>query len=246
MISIYPITLSQAEFRAAPERERLFYLKLGLITNEVSCLNKSALFSLRQPESSELMSRAGSTLGMLHFRLLAGRLYEAHRVITGGFKPLLLTYRSRKNLKLREAYSRLNAYFDDPLNLVKAVRHKLAFHTDDEVFRAGVGLMAEDDDLTDYMCEQRGNTLFWSGEVAMVAALQHLVGVDDATKAFDKLLGDLNEVAALVNDFAFAFAMAFFDRNFPEKRKNIGQGKIEISGAAVLTEMSLPFFYEVP
>jgi hypothetical protein len=246
MITLNPVTLTQAQFKSAPETEGLFYLKLGLITNEVSSLNKLTLFSLHQPKDTEVMNRAGSALGLHQLRLLAGRLYEAHDIITTGFRPLMLTYGSRKSNEVRKHYHKLNAYFGDPLNLVKSVRHKLAFHTDDAVFRAGVALMSEDDDLTDYMCEQRGNSLFWSAEMAMVAALQHVVGVKDTSEAYGKLMDDLNKVARIVNDFSFAFAVAFFDRNFPEKRQSLRENHIEIMDAPKLTEMSLPFFYETP
>jgi hypothetical protein len=247
MIEVYPLTITQAEFKTAPERERLFYLKLGVIANEVSALNKLSLFSLNQSDDRMVTKRASSALAMLWLRLLAGRLYEAHDVITTGYNPLKLAYRSdMKREGGTISYRKLNAYFVDPNNLVKAVRHKLAFHTDDTVFKTGEQMMDFDEDIVDYMCQQRGNTLFWGGEAALVYAVRHLAGDSDAETTFSKLLGETSSVAGHVNNFAYAFGLSFFHRNFPEKLVAMESEKIEITDAVDLAEFSLPWFFEPP
>jgi hypothetical protein len=246
MIEVYPLTITQAEFKTAPERERLFYLKLGVLANEVGSLNKLSLFSLNQRDDRMVVKRASSVLAMLWLRLLAGRLYEAHAVITKGYNPLKLAYQSHMKGDGTNSYRKLNAYFADPENLVKAVRHKLAFHTDDDVFKAAVHMMDDDEDVVDYMCQQRGNTLFWGGEAALVCAMRHLAGNSDAEATYARLLDDTRTTAGYVNDFAYAFGVSFFRRNFPGKLVAMAGDKIEIKDAPSLTTFSLPWFFEPP
>lgn len=247
MIEVYPLTITQAEFKTAPERERLFYLKLGVIANEVSALNKLSLFSLNQSDATQLTGRAGHTLAMLWLRLLAGRLYEAHGVITTGYNPLKLAYLSpMKREGGTSSYQKLNAYFVNPDNLVKAVRNKLAFHTDHDVFTAAERMMDDDEDIVDYMSQQRGNTLFWGGEAALIYAMRHLAGNEDGETTLTRLLDETRTLAGYVNDFAYAFGISFFHRHFPEKLVALASDKIEIVGAPALTSFSLPWFFEAP
>jgi hypothetical protein len=246
MIEVYPLTLTQDEFKTAPERERIFYLKLGIIANEVSALNKLSLFSLTQIDDSELSNRAGSTLSMLALRLLAGRLYEAHAVITTGYNPLKLAYREAMKGDGEACYLKLNSYFSNPANFVKSIRHKLAFHTDSEAFQAGVDQMDSDEAIVDYMSQQRGNTLFWGAEAALISVLKYLAGSKDTIAVYSRLLDDTRMVAGLVNDFAYAFGLAFYHRNFPKKLQALADAKITIRDAPILTEFSLPWFFEAP
>lgn len=243
-VTLNPITITPAEFKTAPEDERVFYLKLGSITNEVNMLNKLAMFSLNNPTEELVVNRASSAMAMLQLRLLAGRLYEAREVITTGYKPLKLKYRKGMKSGGTLAYGMFNGYFDDKNNLIKAMRHKLAFHTDPSAFAKGISLIEDDDELTDYMCTNRGNSLFWSGELAIVTTLRHLTGLSDSTAAYRKMLADLHLVSKQLNDFSFAYATTFYDRHFPDKRKHARDNEI-ILECAPLNEMQLGFFYSV-
>ena len=246
MIEIFPITLTQAEFRSAPEAERSFYLKLGMITNEVNVLNKVSLFSLTQLDNRDLMNRAGSVMGLLFRRLLAGRLHEAHKIITTGYKPLKQAYEAEMSEEGRQSYSALVTYFADKNNFIKSIRNKLAFHTDPDVFRRAVEAMDADETIVDYMCHSRGNTLFWSGETALISALSQLAQTRNAAAMYGRLLDDTTEVAGLIADFSYSFGLAFFKRNFPGKMGSLGVDRIEITDAPVLTDFSLPWFCEPP
>ena len=246
MVFLNPITLTHEEFQTAPVDERIFYLKIGALSNEISILNKMLLFSIRGGSDQEVVSRASSTLAALHFRMLAGRLYESRDIITSGYKPLRLRYRGNKNNELNRTYKLINAYFAVENNFIKLIRHKLAFHTDHHTFTAGVDAIPASETFTDYMCKERGNTLFWSGELALIASLVYISGEKETNGAFQKMFKDITRVAGLMNDFAFLFARSFYDRNFPHKRIMVENETLKIEDCPILMGTSISYFYESP
>jgi hypothetical protein len=243
-VTLYPVSLTLEEFQTVQEDERIFYLKIGMVTNEVNMLSKMALFSLSNTKEGDVYNRAASALALLQLRMLAGRLYEAREVITTGYKPLKVRYESKMKGDGNRAYSKINGYFHNPDNLVKAMRHKLAFHTDHDAFAEGVSLIQEDDELTDYMCVERGNSLFWSGELAVIATLKHLTGLEGEA-IYRKLMDDMFSLSRAVTDFTFNFSRSFYDRHFPEKRKRAAEAHITLD-CLPSEEMSIGFFYDVP
>lgn len=247
MISVYPITLTLDEFAHAPEDERVFYLKLGAITNEINVLSKWSLFCINNEMTSKLISRANHTTALVALRMLAGRLYEARKVICDDFKSLKMRYHPKMKGSGRAAYKGITGYFGQTDNLIKSIRHKLAFHMSDEVFRAGLAGLEADEDLTDYMTRERGNCLFWGGEAVLIGSLIKLAKAKDAPEAYAKLLDDTALISGLVSDFTFAFSLGFYSRNFPEKLRALqNEAGREDVDAPVLTEVTMPFFCARP
>ena len=245
-MQIYPLRLTATDLARAPERERVFYLQVSLISNEVSILNKLAVLALKQPDGSQIKERAGSAVAMLMLRIMAGRIYEAHRFISANYYHIRSEYSAVISLKASDALTSINRYFGRKGNLVSAIRQKLAFHSDFEVLRRGLDHIEADDELVDYLAHENGNSLFWSGELLQLTSLRHLAGGAPMQQTYATLTGDLLGLGLQVNDFAVGFVNAFYKRHFPEALSKLGEEVIEINDAQPLLESRLDFFFDLP
>lgn len=242
-IELYRLTLSEKELAASPESERVLYLKLGAFANEVTTLNKLVQFTLFNGEAlNEAEERSRHAMTMILLRLLCGRLYEMYAVICGDFKSLKVKYRGAMKEDGATALRKLNIYFGVSDNLIKAVRHRMAFHTDADIFGQSVRSLDADETLVDYMAAEVGNCLFWSAEAVQIESLKSLVGTDNANEAYEKLLSDSFQVTGYILDFAFAFVRGFYTRHFPKKLQDLPSERELIAQPADIRAVEIPHF----
>jgi len=240
-IQVHPVTIPKDKLDAAPEEERLTYLMAGNLANDLHILQKLLIVSINTAhDMGEPHGLPANGMSMLLVKLLAGRLYEGWNWLRSGANSHLgMRLALDKTSEAWACYREITGYFGRD-NLINALRQKIGFHSDVETMRQGYLLLAEQQ-MTELIAEQRGNTFYGSADITSLGALCHLVKEDDVARALGTIADEVARVANLFGDLVVHIAVQFcMDVLDIDAKKQLEQ-VLEID-APRLDELRFPFF----
>ena len=130
MVEIFYIPLTKAHLAKIPLNERLFYFLASQLANDLNALTKLLWFAFNEYRTTDgLIQKAALSQVLLITKLLAGKLYEGHKLIAKMYsgKKLHQKYQTMLNDDGRTALQQINSYFGRN-NLIKKIRNEFAFH----------------------------------------------------------------------------------------------------------------------
>lgn len=75
-MKIYEVPISKQQLDSIPTSERLFFIEIAHLANELSTLNRLLLFVSNASYTTELETRARNSQALLLIRLCSGKLFE--------------------------------------------------------------------------------------------------------------------------------------------------------------------------
>jgi hypothetical protein len=244
-IEVFTLHYTKADLEAAPEAERVFFLMITQLSNDLQILWKQMLMAFANPPAGVVHGQAASTVAMLNLRLLCGRLAEGGRTLHVVFRNIRDDYEAVFNEKTRAALTDLYALFDDRNNLIKRVRDKVGFHADVAETLEAFAALPAGVALGDYLAFTINNTLYWSAAVINDAVLRNLTGTDQAS-ALQKVMSLAQDTTSLFNTVAFAYTRVFAERYLYAALDNLKDHRETIGDVQPLHELRLPFFLQMP
>jgi hypothetical protein len=188
---VYPLRLTRKDFDRVPEQERLVYLLLGQVANDINLLQKQLVFATQAfGEGSEPEHHAAVAQAMLTERMFAGRLNEAYEFMQSECNRTMKSYEASLPDEWRDARKGLNAYFNTD-NLIRRLRNKQAFHMDLNTTREAYALVPPDEPMVDFVTLHQGDCLWGSADTLANFAMVSLVGVPDIGVALRRIAADL-------------------------------------------------------
>lgn len=198
-IELFTLQYSKADLEAAPEEERVFYLMITQLSNDLQILWKQVILALGNPATSEIDGQAASTVAMLNLRLLCGRLSEGGQTLHHVFDKIRPKYEAAFDDETKQAVASLYSLFQDRDNLLKRVRDKVGFHADRKETLDAFRQLSDETALGDYLARTINNTLYWSAAVINDAVLRNLTGLDQAP-ALNSVMSTAQLASALLHN----------------------------------------------
>jgi hypothetical protein len=187
---LYAINLSHAAFQQLRDVERLTYIRLAGISNEVMHLHVLLLATYNSPEKlTAVESRLKQFQHNFYLRLLCGLLWEGYKVTQ---TSIMKEYHPLLSEDGRNAVSQLHKYFNQPRCIVREIRDKFAFHAnlnDTEVLNVLSNWDREQHQLV--FGEMNVNTFYADAELVRDWAMTALAGGDGA--AVTRIFTEINE-----------------------------------------------------
>lgn len=218
-IIISEFSMDKDKFDAAPDEQKRLYLALGQITNEITMLQSLTKQGFNGMRGERAVKEIAFGMGLLMLRMLCGRLYEAHLIISKPKNIAIFDDLCRNitdeggKINVAEAEAsrgKLIKYFSQEGPLLNKIRNKLAFHLDEKTLLEGYRLMGDDHwPVVDFHSTMRGSTFFGGCDTAATTAISHLMGAKGAHEGVEAMLGESMDAARAVSNVAEAFLLAF-------------------------------------
>jgi hypothetical protein len=195
-MKVIEVRLDRDRLLTLPTPERIFFLALGHVTNEVNAITKILYWAANGPTAIEAEANGCESLILLQVCLLAGKLSEAWQLLQTNFfgNRLSQTYEPRLTGEPADALRRIKAYFSSK-NAAHQIRNRFAFHFSPSEVDAMLSGM--DEQVPIYLDrESAPNNLYYLSEALLARALIALVRDDTKVTTLDELAGDLFDVSA--------------------------------------------------
>ena|SRR5215471_17521660 len=80
-MEVYEIPISEKQLDSIPAEERIFFIQIGHLANELSTLNRLLLFVSNSNGATDLERRARNSQALLLVRLCSGKLFEGWQML---------------------------------------------------------------------------------------------------------------------------------------------------------------------
>ncbi|HLY44870.1 MAG TPA: hypothetical protein VKQ73_04780 [Stellaceae bacterium] len=244
MIEIERIRYPKSALDSAPEAERIFYLMIGQLGNDLNYLTKLTTILLNDASIGDVNRRANTSLTIYLVKTLAGRLYEGSKLLEG---PVLKTVISDYKLSdhALDSLENIKRHFNKKSNIIKTIRNKFAFHTEESFIREGYQQFPDDHVLTDYESSKfYGHDLYYATELITVKAIAEAIGEKDWHDVPNTIAREVGQLALLFGHFISEYAATFRERYLDSNETE--RNKITIDDAPRIDEITIPFFCEPP
>lgn len=246
-ITIHALKFKKADLDSAPEKERLFYLMAGSLSNDLQMLMKTIAVIIESGPNDQhrIANQTDSAFAMLFLRMVAGRLYEGSSLLNKFARMLKSSYEPHFNSESRAAVDRIRKYFGRSDNLMKAVRNKMAFHADVDVAQAAYARIPEHEDIGDYLTPTLGNSMHYTPEIMHYEMLGHLAGGVTHEEGTKQLYEHAKSLVPDFNEYVGAFILAFAERYLADALANLSEETDSVPVCA-FEDMKLTFLSALP
>ena len=240
------ITITIPQLRSIPDAERGLIIVLSHALNEINVLNKLVFLSSQIEAEPKWKAHIHSAQAFILARSLVGKVSEAWQVVKTGYHGTKLSKRYDALLEApaREALAELKRYFGRK-NIVNAVRNDFAFHYSVEHAKTAIPEDTPTGDLTIYLHEQNGNSIYYFAEYLMTKALIDLISPTNPDDALNVLLSDMSAAIAWLNEFTQGLLFVLFDEFIGEARLRESIASVDVDAVVRSSDAKIPFFIEV-
>ena len=247
---IYKATLDKAWLESLPSEDRIFFLTLAHILNEINGFYKLLYWTLNISSESDLLALGQSTFSRIAVITLVGKLKEANAFLNHYIKENenFEKYKRKMSQEGIDAISNIHNYFDKRNKNFMDVVRNLAFHypnPKNERNRRTVndgfsGVLPEE--LTLYLGKDgSSNDLYYFAEAIFARTLYKLVDDSDVVSSMKKLQIESMEVAGWFRQFGHAFIVAFLNEHGKPVWKELAE-EVELPSLESFSDIKIPWF----
>lgn len=244
-MKLYKVELSKENLLSIPEEERIFFIQITNLANEIYVLQKITFFSAKDEEENDVVRGAQNSQAFFLIRLTAGKLWEGWRLLETHFFGTGLskdyeekfTDEGKGNLKF------LKDYFKSK-NLIKLIRDQYAFHYSKESSKNILDLIEKSSDTNIFklfMSKYHGNCFYDISSTLAITSLINVIDEFDYGKGMLTLLTEINNVAENLLHFIGECVLVIAKRYI-----GFAHGEIEIPDHPRMDEVKIPYFVEKP
>lgn len=243
-VDVFELRYTKAEMAAAPEAERMFYLMVTSLANDIQILLRQYVIAIKQDDTDQAARNASSAVAMLNLRLLAGRFHEGWVFVDQRWPGLEASYAPQMSGRGIQALEGMRSHFavSRSDNIVFMIRNKIGFHGDYGFARAMFAETPDDTPMIDYIGAAVGDTLFFGSEVTHYATLRRLTGESDDVRAFGAVMDELRTLQGYFLAFANAFVAVFARRNLEQQYLQLMSRRRTLTALPALERMRIPYF----
>lgn len=234
------IRFGARDLAAMPEKERVFAVLLGHISNEINILQKLILMAhdlVDDPDDVEVQGRNAQTTFLL--RVLVGKLNEAHRTIEKHYIDAGLHEDVKSDLSddILQSLTSFIEHFSKPANNINVLRKKISVHNDWEFARKNLRSVPNDAGLFIYTDETAGNTLFQFADLGVAFMMSNHVQPGNFAAGLGEITDEAVKLARWLLEFSSPCLAVMIRRRIEFK---IDQ--VELRSAPKLGDVRIPFF----
>lgn len=246
-MNIQKISLTKEHLTLFPERERVFFILLGHIANEISVLTKLLILSENKSEI-EVVKKAYSMQTSIIARIIIGKLYESWEVIRKNFfgSSLSKKYESKLPTGGKEALQQLKKYFGRKNN-IKTIRNNIAFHypSFDEINKQ-LRAIPNKTELHFFLGESNANSNYYMAEEVISNLMLNQVKSEGTAlqDAMFDVFQDLTQVSGWFVIFCGDCIVTLSEEFLRNIRDKLKVQTIEVESQGNIWETNIPFFLE--
>jgi hypothetical protein len=240
------MSFTVAQLRGIPDAERSLVVVLAHALNEINTLNKLLFLCTRFNQEPSWLAHAHAAQAFMVARPLVGKLNEAWAVLQKGYfaSKLSKTYDELLEETAANSLKFLKSYFSRT-NAVNEVRNNFAFHYSLDQAKTDIPDEATSDDLSIYLHESNGNSLYYFAEYLMGKALMENLVPNKPEEALGELLGEMSEVIANLNEFVQGLLFVVFDKYVGAEVLRQAFQDTELGIVPKSEDIRIPVFFEV-
>ena len=219
------LKITRRQLKKIPEDERAMFIGLAHFANETNALNKLLFWTSNAPFNHPVEKKAVSFQALVILRVFAGKLYEGWRLIDQGYikSRLKEEYNDALLPESRDAFGKLEDYFNNRHNRIKTVRHKYANHYDLLKLKDCLDDVPDEEALDFYLHKIQANTFYYGAELAVTYSLLNDIRKDgNHDQAFKDIFKDITQVYGWFADFVGGWLIIvtkkYLDENFSKLR----------------------------
>lgn len=245
-MNIQRINITTEQFRQIPDHERALIVVLTHALNEVNVLNKLIFLCANFDIEPLWKAHAHAAQAFVLARLLIGKLNEAWNAIQKGYFGSKLSKKYAKHIEpsATKALNELKTYFGRK-NLLYEVRNNFSFHYSLEHAVTTIPDDTPTDDLTIFLHETQGNSLYYFAEYLMSKALIDSISPNDPESALNTLLTEMSTVIDCLNEFVQGLLFVVFDNHIGEDVLRQSVKEIDLGIVARSIDVRIPYFFEI-
>lgn len=221
-----------------PKEEKIFFVQLTHLLDELSILSKCVIFASNAIEVKQEVEKTAQRMQALFFiRILAGKIYEGRKMFRALYFSPQLSQKYDKLLSssASESIKQLKKYFNKK-NLIYEIRNKYAFHYGCKNVEEQLNRIAQDETLSMLISEHQGNNLFAFSDVIINLSILNYINPDDQQKAMDAFVEEVMKVCKWFQDFGYGFVELII-KNFAFNCEDI-----ELDVITTIEDVKLPYF----
>lgn len=240
------ISLTLSQLRSIPDDERSLIVVLAHALNEINALNKLFFLCTNIDHEPRWKAHAHASQAFILARTLVGKLNEAWNTVKVGYfrSRISMTYSSSLEATANEALNHLKGYFGRK-NLLTEVRNNFAFHYSLDQAKTSIPDDTPAEDLTIYLHEDHGNSLYQFAEYIMSKALIDAISPTDPEAALGTLLSEMATVVAALNEFVQGLLFVVFDKHISEDVLRQSVEQVDVGAVPLSSDVAIPYFFKI-
>ena len=236
--------LTKAEFSKKhldqlPKEEKVFFVQLTHLLDELSILSKCVIFASNAIEAKQEVEKTAQRMQALFFiRILVGKIYEGWRMFRASYFSSQLSQKYDKLLSnlASESIKELKRYFAKD-NLIREIRNKYAFHYDRENVENQLNRITQDETLSMLISEHQGNNLFAFSDTVINSSILNSINPSDQQKAMDTFVEEvILKVCKWFQNFGYGFVELIIEK------LEFNCEEIELEDVSTIGDVKLPYF----
>ena len=245
-MNIQRINITIEQLRQIPDHERALIVVLAHALNEVNVLNKLIFLCTNFDIEPRWKAHAHASQAFVLARLLIGKLNEAWDAIRKGYfgSQLSKKYANCLEPSATKALNDLKTYFGRK-NLLYEVRNNFSFHYSLEHAATTIPDDTPTDDLTIFLHETQGNSLYYFAEYLMSKALIDSISPNDPESALNTLLTEMSTVVDCLNEFVQGLLFVVLDNHIGEDVLRQSVKEIDLGIVVRSIDVRIPYFFEI-
>lgn len=238
-MKLIKIEIPKSELLSISENERIFFVQLANLLNDLNIFRKLVYFSSKETKN-DIIRKAQNSQALALIRIQAGKLGEGWELLQREFftSKVSIEYEPLLDSKAQEALKKIKDYFGKE-NLIKLIRNEFAFHYSSGKIKQLINDAPEGEVFEAFLSENHGNCLYFISHVIVNFAILKSIGGNDFWDAMDKLLKEVNEVTLWFFDF-LGECIAIILQKY--KHLGIVTKEIEIPEPPKMDSVDLPYF----
>ena len=242
-MKVYEIPISQQQLDSIPTDERLFFIQIGHLANELSTLNRLLLFVSNSAGTTELERRAGNCQALLLVRLCSGKLFEGWQMLQRDYfrSKLSKEYDSLLDESGKNSLNEIKRYFSKN-NLIKDIRDKFAFHYSSDDLQNQLQRSKDVGTLYIYLGYAHGNSFYSFADVLVGSAMLSKVPGADPQPGMDALFVDPINGIKWFLDFIGSCMIVLAEKYLGTTLEALSANIIEVPNAKKWEDVHSPFF----
>jgi len=242
---IHKITVSKKQLSLFPEKERVLFIQIGHLANELTTLTKLLIYA-HADSNVDVIKKAYTMQASVIARICIGKIFEGWRLLEGSLfaSSLSKKYEPKLSRAGSEALKNLKGYFGKK-NLISEIRNRFSFHNPS--FRDIKNLfdsILEEAELHLYLGTQHANSNYYLSEEIISRAMLNCVDSNSLPQAMDRMHKELSEVSGWLVEFCGHCMVALSEEYWGQCKQDLIVEKINVKSQGNIGEFTIPFLVE--
>ncbi len=235
-IEIFEIQIDKDFVNKFSEDEIVFFAQITNLLDEISILQKCAMYSIKDIDEKESVIKSAQAMQMIFFmKQLASKLWEGWQFLQNVyFSRLSKDYTSMLSHDCKEALERLKKAFSKSNNF-QDIRNRTTFHFDSQTIRGEIQKLETKDIVPVFLAEESGNCLWAFGGHLMNSYVFQAVPGKSFQEKMDHFVDETQRVAGWFQDFGHEIIKAIIEKH--EAKMNVHTVQ-----ACLIENVNLPYF----